>query len=216
MFYLLLFIFYSTIPPVALHFCLKLIYQEKNKYGWHLHYLTKFLITISFLPVLFLPKVNLALIPKSPLSILFFVLAVVLAILGIKPAIKKKVLYFYIGGVFASIMEEILFRGVLFGLAQAIWNNTLVSVLATSFAFGLWHLKNYAWVKDRNWIIKSFLSTGIIYGPLFAILRVVRGDIYLAVLVHFLVDAYVALAPKKLRWTIIGDKGESYKDDYHS
>ena len=216
MFYLLLFILYATIPPMALYFCLKLIYQEKNKYGWHLNYLAKFLITVSFLPILFLPKVNLALIPKSSLSILFFVLTVVLAILGIKPAIKKEVLHFYIGGVTASIMEETLFRGVLFGLAQAIWDNTMISVLATSFAFGLWHLKNYAWIKKRNWVIKNFLSTGIIYGPLFAILRVIRGDIYLAVLLHFLIDAYVALAPKKLRWTIIGDNVKELKDDYHS
>jgi membrane protease YdiL (CAAX protease family) len=213
MFYLLLFLLYATIPPMALHYCLNLIYQ-KNKYGWHLHYLTKFLITVSFLPILFLPSVDLAMVPKSPLSILFFVSTLLLAILGIKPAIKKKVLHFYIGGVIAAFMEEILFRGVLFGLAQEIWNKTTISVLATSLSFGLWHIKNHAWYRNKNWVVRQILYTGGIYGPLFAILRILTGDIYIAMFWHFLTDSYVALAPEKLRWTIIGDKdrGEGFKD----
>lgn len=216
MLYLFLFLLYATIPPVTLYSCLRLIYQKNNKYAWHLHYFAKYAISLSFLPLLYLPKVELALAPKSPLSLLFLAITFSLAILGIKPAIKNKVLYFYFGGVYAAFMEEILFRGILLGIAQAAWGNTILSVVTTSIAFGFWHLKNYAWHSDKQWVITSFLMTSLIYGPLFCSLRLLTGDIYLASLWHFITDAYVALAPKSMRWTIIGDrnKGVGYQDNY--
>ncbi len=212
--YLLLIILYSTIPPIALYFCLKLIYQDKHKYGWHIHYLTKFFITLSFLPILALPNVDLALIPKSLVSVLLFFLTIVLAVLGIKPAIKNKIVFFYFGGIFASFMEEILFRGVIFGLALSYWNSNLTALIVSSFAFGIWHLKNYAWQPDKKWLVKHFVYTGFLYGPIFTGLRIYTGDIYLASFFHFLVDAYVALAPGIFRKTIIGDRGKKFKDDY--
>src|SRR3989338_9168759 len=100
--YILLFLLYTIIPPVALNYCLKLIYQKNDKYGWHLHYFTKYFITLSFLPILFLPEVTLALTPKSTLSILLLITTFTLAVLGIKPAIKNNVLYVYFGGIFAA------------------------------------------------------------------------------------------------------------------
>ncbi len=212
--YISLLIIYTLVPPLALHYCLKLIYQKQDKYGWHLHYLAKYLITLSFLPILFLPGVNLALTPQSPLSLLFLVSTVAFSILGIGAAIKKNVAHIYIGGVFASLMEEILFRGVIFGLAMAVWESNLVAVTVSSLAFGIWHLKNYAWQPDKKWLVKHFLYTGLLYGPLFALLRIWTGDIYLASFWHFLTDAYVALAPKKWRWTIIGDRGDKFQDNY--
>lgn len=210
--YLILIFFYTFIPPIILYRCLKLIYQERYEYGWHIHYLTKFFITLSFLPILYLPQVDLALVPKSLISIILFILTVVLAILFIKPAIKNKVVFLYFGGIFASFMEEILFRGVIFGLAKTYWNNDLTALIISSIAFGIWHLKNYAWHKDKKATIMQFFYTGLVYGPLFTILRVSTGDIYLAVLFHFLTDTYVALAPKNLKWTIVGYKGEKNKD----
>ncbi|KKQ74386.1 MAG: hypothetical protein US96_C0033G0003 [Candidatus Woesebacteria bacterium GW2011_GWB1_38_5b] len=212
--YLILILFYTFIPPTVLYYCLKLIYQEKHEYGWHIHYLTKFFITLSFLPILYLPQVDLALVPKSLISVLLFVLTIFFAVLGIKPAIKNKVVFLYFGGIFASFMEEILFRGVIFGLAKAYWNSNLIALIISSVAFGIWHLKNYAWQPDKKWLFIHFLYTGFMYGPIFAGLRILTGDIYLASLFHFLVDTYVALAPKKYRWTILGDRGEKFKDSY--
>lgn len=214
MIYLILIILYSFIPPIVLYQCLKLIYKEKHEYGWHIHYLTKFFITLSFLPILYFPQVDLALVPKSLVSVLLFVLTIVLAVLFIKPAIKNKIIFFYFGGVFASFMEEILFRGVIFGLAKVYWNSNLTALIVSSIAFGIWHLKNYAWQPDKKWLIKHILYTALIYGPIFSGLRMLTGDIYLASLFHFLTDTYVALAPKKFRWSIIGDRGEKFKDNF--
>jgi len=212
--YILLILLYSTVPPITLYFCLKLVYQHQAKYGWHLHYLAKYLITLSFLPLLFLPHLDLALIPQSFISLLLLATTVSLAILGIKPAIKNQVVYLYLGGVFAAFMEELLFRGVIFGLAKAAWGSNLIGLFISSVAFGLWHLKNYAWQPDKKWLIKHVLYTGLLYGPLFALLRIWTGDIYLAALWHFLTDAYVCLAPPGWRWTILGDRGDKFKDSY--
>lgn len=212
--YLFLIFLYAVVPPIALYFCLKLVYQDRHKYGWHIYYFVKYLITLSFLPILFLPQVDLGLIPKSSLSLVFLVATVILAVLGIKSAIRNNVVYIYFGGVFASFMEEILFRGIIFGLVKALWNSNTTALVISSLAFGIWHLKNYAWQPDKKWLIKHLLYTGVMYGPLFAALRIFTGDIYLASLWHFLTDAYVALAPKKWRWTILGDRGDKFKDDY--
>lgn len=212
--YLILILLYTFIPPAVLYYCLKLIYQENNEYGWHFHYLAKFFITLSFLPILFIPQIDLAIIPKSLTSILLLILTVFLAVLFVKPAVKNKIVFFYFGGIYASFMEEILFRGVIFGLAKTYWNSNLTALIVSSVAFGIWHLKNYAWHKDLKATIIQFFHTGFIYGPLFALLRTLTGDIYLAILFHFLTDTYVALAPKKLRWTIVGYKGEKFRDNY--
>lgn len=212
--YSLLFLLYTTVPPVSLYHCLRLIYQKKHKSGWHLLYFAKYLITLSFLPLLFVPQINLGLMPQSPWSVFLLILTFILAFLGIKPAMKNNVLQHYLAGVFAAFMEEILYRSVLFGLSQAIWNNHFISIILTSIAFGGWHLKNIGWYQNKQWVLRQFLYTGGIYGPLFAILRIMTGDIYLAILWHFLTDAYVSLTPKWMRWTIINDrnKGEGFRD----
>lgn len=212
--YLILILLYTLIPPIVLFYCLKSIYQDKNEYAWHIHYLAKFFITLSFLPILFLPQVDLALVPQSLISVLLLVLTIFLAVLFIKPAIKNKIVFFYFGGIYASFMEEVLFRGVIFGLAKAYWDSNLIALVVSSIAFGIWHLKNYAWHKDKKAIIIQFFHTALMYGPIFAVLRILTGDIYLAILFHFLTDTYVALAPKKLRWTIVGYKGDKFKDNY--
>ena len=111
-------------------------------------------------------------------------------------------------------MEEILFRGVLFGLVLSLSQNNLIALVFSSISFGAWHLKNYGWHRNKKYIFRQFLYTGLIYGPLFSWMRIATGDIYLAVLFHYITDAYVALAPEKWRWTIIGDlqKGEEFRD----
>lgn len=214
MFYTSLIILYTFIPPITLYYCQKLIYQKQHKYGWHLNYLAKYFITLSFLPILFLKDVDLALIPQSPLSLVFLSITIILASLGIKVAIKKQTVFFYIAGIFAAFMEELLFRGVLFGLAKAVWGSNITAIIVTSIAFGIWHLKNYAWHSDKKWMVKHFFITGGLYGPLFAVLRIVTGDLYLAILWHYCTDAYVALASGKWRRTIIGDRGKGFRDDY--
>lgn len=211
-FLIVLLILYATIPPVSLYYTLKLIYQENRWYGVHLHYAFKYLMTLSFLPLLALPDVSLGIVPTDVLSWDMLLLTFTLAVAGIPHAIRRNVLFFYLNGVTAAFTEEILYRGIIFGLVLAIWKNTLVAVIVSSVTFGLWHLKNIPWVGKRNAIIQ-FFYTALAYGPIFAGLRLLTGDIYLAILFHYLTDATCALAPDWMRgWLVFGGKGKPYED----
>lgn len=212
LFFLLL--FYSVLPPLSLFFALKMIYQDKNKYGMHLYYILKYLISFSFLPLLFFPELKLGLIPQHAVSLVFLLLTFLLAILGLHQAIKEKVVFFYNAGVSAAFGEEILYRSVIFALSLALWQNSWVAFAVSSFLFGTWHLKNYYWSGGKSSRIQ-FLYTAFIYGPIFALMRLWTGDIYLAVFFHYLTDATCALAPNWMRgWLVRGGRGKNYEDKY--
>ncbi len=214
-FYLFLLLFYSLVPFISQYFILELIFVKYYKYGWHLLYLSKYFITLSFLPLLFFKNLDLAIRPHDNLSITFILLTLTLSILGLKKAIKKNKLFFYLGGIYASFMEEILFRGIIFGLSLLIWKNLTTAIIISSLSFGLWHIKNLAWQPKKKITIIQVGYTTLIYGPLFAGLRIITSDIYLAVLVHFLVDATVVFAPKWMkRFMVFGGKGRVYQDNY--
>ena len=66
------------------------------------------------MPLLFVSNLELVIVPKGPLSVVLLLSTVILALLGIKPALKEKVLFFYLSGVYAAFMEEILYRGIIF------------------------------------------------------------------------------------------------------
>jgi membrane protease YdiL (CAAX protease family) len=138
---------------------------------------------------------------------------VVLAILGISPAIKRGKLFFYIGGIYAGFMEEILYRGVIFALSMAIWDNIWITLFITSLSFGIWHLKNYYWCGKQK-IVIQFFYTSLLYGPLFFVARVITGDIYLAVLMHYLVDTWVTFFPNWIGNRLINNDDPIYKDDF--
>ncbi len=211
---LLLLSLYASVPPVTLFYCLKWIYKDNWKYGWHLFYFFKWIFTLSFLPLLMIENIELGLVPQHWYSLVALLLTIFLAVLGLRPALKQKVLYFYLTGVYASFMEEILYRSILFGITQEIWHNQWITIGVTSFLFGIWHLKNYYW-SGKKGIIIQFFYTFLAYGPIFAWLRIFSGDIYLAVLFHFITDATVALAPNWVRgWLVFGGRGGNYMDDF--
>jgi hypothetical protein len=210
----ILFIIYASVPPITLFHCLKWIYKDNWIYGWHLLYFFKLIFTLSFLPLLAMQNLNLGLIPQHWYSLTALLLTCLFAVLGLRPAIKEKVLYFYLSGVYASFMEEILYRSILFSFIQVFWHDQWISLGVTSFLFGTWHLKNYYWSGKKE-IIFQFFYTFLIYGPIFSLLRIFSGDIYLAVLFHYLADATCALAPNWMRgWLVQGGRGGNYMDDY--
>lgn len=211
---LILLIFYAVIPPLGLYYTLKLTYHNKNKYGTHLHYIFKYLITLSFLPLLFMPGLDLGFNPQNGISLLFLLTTFLLAVLGLKLAIRNGNLFFYINGVTAAFMEEILYRGIIFALLIKLNSNVWVTLVVSSLLFGTWHIKNYYWVGKRD-IIIQFLYTAFIYGPIFGLMRMFTGDIYLAVLFHYITDATCALAPDWMRgWLVKGGRGKNYDDKY--
>jgi membrane protease YdiL (CAAX protease family) len=196
---ILLFFIYSTVPAYVLYLSVKQIWGgEPDKHTWDVYYFKKYLITLSFLPLFFFANVNLHLIPTSLTSLILLTITVVLILIFIPLAKKKNVLQFYLAGSYAAFMEEILFRGIVFGLAKTIWGSDLIALGVSSFAFGIWHLKNLAWLGRRNTILE-FFYTELFYGPLFALLMIWTGDIYLSVLTHYLVDTATAFIPQKYR-----------------
>ena len=64
-------------------------------------------------------------------------------------------------------------------------NSPLAAIVISSLLFGLFHLRNLWWA-DRRHVALNCLYTGLIVGPIFALVRFWSGDIYLGVLVHFL------------------------------
>lgn len=201
-YYFLFIILYSTVPPLSLYHTLKGIYKTKETSAWHTHYLYKYLITLSFLPLLWTP-VELGLRPSWEYSFYFLLLTFLLAVVLYPIARKEKVTQFYIGGVHAAFMEEILYRGIIFGLANAIGMNAWVSLVISSLLFGIWHLKNFPW-QGKNKTIYQFFYTALFAGPMLCVLRILTGDLYLSIFVHFVMNTTVALSPEFLRkWKLV-------------
>jgi membrane protease YdiL (CAAX protease family) len=190
---------YSSVPAYVLYLSVRKIWGgNSDSNTWHFYYLKKYLITLSFLPILFLPNVDLHLKPVSMISVALLILTIVLVVVFTPLAKKKNAIQFYFSGSYAAFMEEILFRGVIFGLTKTLWGNNLIAIWISSFAFGIWHLKNFAWLGRKNTIME-FFYTELLYGPIFALLMIWTGDIYLSILAHYLADASLVIIPKKYR-----------------
>jgi len=84
-----------------------------------------------------------------------------------------------------SFWEEILFRGFIYGGIFALASSTIWAVILSSLLFGLFHLRNRWWADQRQ-LVMMCLYAGLFIGPLLALLRLWTGDIYLAILVHFM------------------------------
>ncbi len=212
--YIILLILYSTIPVFIRIPLFRYIYPKKisDPSAWHVFYMIELLTAVSYLPILYFKDINLGLIPASNFSVFLYILSICLPIFGIIPALKHKSIKLYTSGVYAGFMEEILFRGIIFGLAKAIWNNNLIAIIVSSLAFGVWHLKNVFWLGKRR-TIRELFYTAFIFGPIFCFERILIGDLSLAILHHIITDAIVALTPAKYRWFIIdGQHGEETDD----
>jgi membrane protease YdiL (CAAX protease family) len=92
-----------------------------------------------------------------------------------------------LGGICFSIvnaaLEELLFRGVLWGAAASVWNNT-VALLGTAIFFGLCHLQGYP-----PGPIGAVLAG--IYGLALGILRWWTGGLGLSLACHVCADAII-------------------------
>ena len=84
---------------------------------------------------------------------------------------------------FAAIYEEILFRGlILVGLLQIYTETT--AIIISSLLFGLWHFKNIFYLSKKE-LVYQMLYTGLIFGPIMAIITLATDTIWLAVILHF-------------------------------
>lgn len=201
--YLLLTLLYFVVPVVALSQTLKHVRHTRDDAkahleAWLIDDLATLLIALSFLPLLYVGLVDLHLVPVNSWSVAAIILSFVVAVIALPIAQKKNRLRFYVGGVQAAFFEEILFRGVLFGLLFALTQNIWITLVMNSLLFGLWHLKNVSWSGAKRAIPQAFY-TGLVAGPIFNLLLIATGDIYLSILAHLLHNVVLTFTPKGKR-----------------
>ncbi len=95
---------------------------------------------------------------------------------------------------FAPLYEEIIFRCFVLSGFLNIYS-IAVSVILSSFLFGLWHLKNIFW-EGRMGVIKQILYAGVIAGPIFALVTMWTGTIWIAVILHYINNLWAPISRK--------------------
>ena len=92
---------------------------------------------------------------------------------------------------FVPITEEILFRGLILGALEITYGPVRAVVISSLF-FGLWHLKNVFWLTHYQ-LIHQMLYTGLIFGPINAVLALKTRTIWPGVILHYLNNLAVDL-----------------------
>jgi membrane protease YdiL (CAAX protease family) len=92
---------------------------------------------------------------------------------------------------FVPITEEILFRGLILGALEIAYGPVRAVVISSLF-FGLWHLKNVFWLTDYH-LIRQMLYTGLMFGPITAILGLKTRTIWPGVILHYLNNLLIGL-----------------------
>jgi membrane protease YdiL (CAAX protease family) len=120
------------------------------------------------------------------IMILIFIAIAVLSKLSI---IKTGLLFgkpnsFYKETLFAPIYEELIFRGVIFGLLLK--NYSLVkSIIFTGLLFGIWHIKNLIF-DDPIHVLKQVCYAGLFLSPVLCLITNETKTIWIGSIIHFL------------------------------
>jgi len=88
--------------------------------------------------------------------------------------------------IFGPLGEELLFRGLVFGCARAIWpSSASTAVLSSTIAFSLHHIALHT--APSGFAIAQLLLT-IPMGVVFALLRERTGSLWPGLLVHVVIN----------------------------
>jgi membrane protease YdiL (CAAX protease family) len=82
-----------------------------------------------------------------------------------------------------SYWEELLFRGIIFGLVLSVWSSLWPALIVSSLVFGVFHLRNLWW-SSRKQVLINCLYAGLVFGPIVGLVRWWQGDIYLGIAIH--------------------------------
>lgn len=89
---------------------------------------------------------------------------------------------FSVSILFVALYEEAIFRGAILGTLMK-YMTTTSAIVASSILFGLWHAKNMLWI-DPEPIVRQMLYTGLIVGPILAVVTVKTRSIWPAIILH--------------------------------
>ena len=117
------------------------------------------------------------------------ILFISIAILGKLCIMKTGLLFgkpntFYLETLLSPIYEEIIFRGVVFGLLLRHYS-LIKAIIFSSLLFGLWHLKNIFFV-DTVELLKQICYTGLIFGPIMSWITYKTKTIWISSIIHYL------------------------------
>lgn len=139
--------------------------------------------------------VDLGFLPTHQYSLLFPLASLVLWLLCFPIAYFRKVRIFYVASLKAAFFEEGMFRGLIYGGVLYYTKNVIYAVLASSFFFGIFHMRNLWWATwRRSWAMTMY--AGLTAGPLLALVRFLTGDIYLGILIHFVHNFIIIMMPR--------------------
>jgi membrane protease YdiL (CAAX protease family) len=124
-------------------------------------------------------------VPTSIWHLLALVVPVVVWLVKRSEAKKRHITIFHNSSLAVSYWEELLFRGLLWGLVLTIWHDALAALVASSLLFGLFHLRN-AWWSSRKQLLAQCLYTGLLFAPIVGGIRWWSGDIYFCIALHAL------------------------------
>ncbi len=137
----------------------------------------------------------------NPLMQIFLICLIFIAIVLVQYRVYKKIGTFshnyppHTLTLFAPIYEEVIFRGIF--LSGLIYMYGIVpAIIITSILFGIWHIRSIFFMSANKTIVQM-LYTGLILGPIFAILTIYTGSIWLAVILHFLNNLFAPILEKK-------------------
>lgn len=146
----------------------------------------------------FLPLIQIGIF--TPLCQVFIICIVFITTVFVQNNVYKETgkLWFYYPPnsliFFAPIYEEVIFRGIF--LAEFISMYGVVNaVILTSILFGIWHIRSILFMPKKK-VVMQMLYTGLILGPIFGIVTIVTGSIWIAVILHFLNNLFYSFRLK--------------------
>jgi membrane protease YdiL (CAAX protease family) len=147
----------------------------------------------------FLPMISIGFF--NPLMQIFVICLIFIAVVLVQYKIYKKIGTFshnyppHTLTLFAPIYEEVLFRGIF--LSGLIYMYGMIpAIIITSILFGIWHIRSIFFMSVNKTIVQ-ILYTGLILGPIFALVTIYTGSIWLAVILHFLNNLFAPILEKK-------------------
>lgn len=137
----------------------------------------------------------------NPLMQIFVICLLFVAVVLVQYKIYKKIGTFSHNyppitlTLFAPIYEEVIFRGIF--LSGLIYMYGMIpAVIITSILFGIWHIRSIFFMSAEKTIVQM-LYTGLILGPIFALVTIYTGSIWIAVILHFLNNLLAPILEKK-------------------
>jgi membrane protease YdiL (CAAX protease family) len=147
----------------------------------------------------FLPLIQIG--PFSPLIQILIVCILFLGIVWVQYKVFQKIGTFSHNyppitlTLFAPIYEEVLFRGIFLSGLISMYG-IKCAIVVTSVLFGIWHIRSIFFMPKKK-VFSQIIYTGLVLGPIFALITIITGSIWIAVILHFLNNLFAPIAEHK-------------------